>query len=323
MKLRCTRLLFASLLAALGVLTAGSAAFAAPSHLQRPASGGDGDPVRFVFLHVATEANITDPYLTELDDLGVPPTLLQDPNTIFFATATRTPTPGGGMAPLFPHPVGVGWDPFTKHWGIWYEDLAPMAVGAAFYVLGYSPEWGGLLIHHTTSANTVGSQTALDDYAPGSFGDPRYSWQVIHRWDPLIPVSDPHPLGVWYNPGTQLWTIIHTDGTPIPLGAEYDVAVTGFSRHTATSANSSLNSTILDIAGLNGNPFARVLVTPVQGTLFCLLTPIGGQVVCNPAGPFDTSPLAVGYNSLLQRWMIFNADGATLAPNTSFNLYYL
>src|SRR5262249_36356453 len=155
------------------------------------------------------------------------------PNAVFFATVNLTP-PGGVTVPLSPHPVGVGWDPFTKRWTIFYEDLAPMAPGTAFNVQAFvSGYWGGVLIHHATSANTSGSQTILDEYAPGTFGDPRYSWQVIHRWDPLIPVSDPHPLAIWYNPGTDLWTIIHTDGTPIPLGAEYDVAVTGSDRHTA------------------------------------------------------------------------------------------
>jgi hypothetical protein len=135
------------------------------------------------------------------------------------------------------------------------------------------------------------------------------NWGASWTWDT-------HPLGVWYNPSTGHWNILHEDGTAIPQGATYNVLVTSAFRHTAAPINLGPNYTVLDDAQADNYVRSIWLVTPVHTTA-CRGRP--PWLTCFPSGPFDTSPLAMAY--LYEQWTIFNTDNATMSTNTSFDVW--
>jgi hypothetical protein len=122
-------------------------------------------------------------------------------------------------------------------------------------------------------------------------------------------VYDNHPLGVFYS--APNWYIFHEDRTPIQSGAAFNVILAagdgGFVQ-VATSANTHSNDTLIDDPGLNGQPGARLFVTPDWN-------PDG-----NLRGVYNDHPLGVGYNRLVGRWYIFNQDGAPIPSGSAFNV---
>ncbi len=80
--------------------------------------------------------------------------------------------------------------------------------------------------------------------------------------------------------------------------------------HTATSANTQENFTLLDNAVTNNNPNALVEVTANW----------------NPNGTytgFDTHQVGVWYDSSAAKWGIFNEGGASMPLGAAFNVYAL
>jgi hypothetical protein len=75
--------------------------------------------------------------------------------------------------------------------------------------------------------------------------------------------------------------------------------------HT-TSDNSTLDSTYLDNPNLNGNPNARVYVTPNWSY--------------NGTNTYDNHHIGVWYDFAVGRWAIFNEDQAQMPANASFNV---
>ncbi len=74
--------------------------------------------------------------------------------------------------------------------------------------------------------------------------------------------------------------------------------------HTATSANTSFQSTELDHASLNGNPTARILVTQNF----------------SPMDVYNDHVVGVWYSDTTARWNIYNEDIATIPDGASFNV---
>ncbi len=320
MKPWIVKLLLASLLATLSALSAGSAAFAAPSQPHRPAS----DIIASGGTHVVTASN-TYHWMTDLT--GFPSNLVEDPSSFVYVMDNLTPRWYEGdptYVPADPHPIGVMFNTAEGHWNIFNEDGADMPLGATFNVLFLSGDptvdtssfgYGIHFLQQATSANISGSSTIISD--PQFDGEPDAILMVTANLAPSW-VVDAHPLGVWYNSATGHWAILHEDGTPIPLGATYNVQimipVPGYCcyiRYTATPTTIGPNYTF--IPSPNG-PADLAFVTPVQPTL-CSFNKLVGKI-CSPGGLFDTSPLALGYPNGPPT--IFNTDGATMSTGTSF-----
>lgn len=75
----------------------------------------------------------------------------------------------------------------------------------------------------------------------------------------------------------------------------------------ATSANIQANSTVIDNALCNGNPQARLIVTPNVSTR-------GGIT-----GVLNPHNIGVWYNG--SKWLVFNQDKAAMPVNTGFSVY--
>lgn len=76
--------------------------------------------------------------------------------------------------------------------------------------------------------------------------------------------------------------------------------------HT-TSDNSSLDSTYLDNPNLNGHPGAKVYVTPNWSF--------------HSSGTYDNHHVGVWYDSVVQRWAIYNEDRTQMPANAAFNVF--
>jgi hypothetical protein len=160
-----------------------------------------------------------------------------------------------------------------------------------------------------TSANRLGDWTDLSkkDTNPNSL------YFVTSNWNPPgnPGVYNNHPTGVWFDSGRKDWAIFNQDDTAIPLGAAFNVirvpAAENVYVHTATSANSLGDFTLLNNAYTNDNPYALVWVTPNW----------------NPGargGVYDDHNIGVWYDSYYGRWAIFNQDGSAIPAGASFNV---
>jgi len=138
-----------------------------------------------------------------------------------------------------------------------------------------------------------------------------------------VPV-DTSAQGVWDNTAAGQWTIYNEDGSLIPLNAQFNVyAALPYQSswradytHVTTTSNTGGDSTVLNVAVLNGNPNAVIKVSAAYT--------INNQV-------YDTHQLGVWYSTIGQRWEIFHEDKSPMpvgaayfveAINTSFAPYY-
>jgi len=174
---------------------------------------------------------------------------------------------------------------------------------------------GNFGVHTATTANSFGDSTLLNEHPFDN--NPLDLYQVAATWNTKQTcgcVYDTHTLGVWYT--GQYWAIFHEDGTAIPVGATYNVV--GYPAqsttdgdwylHSATTANTSGNSTILNDTYTNNNPQAVIVVTQNW-------TPSG---ICGCK--WNKHLIGVWYNNRLQRWEIFNEDGSAMPVGAAFNV---
>lgn len=110
------------------------------------------------------------------------------------------------------------------------------------------------------------------------------------------------PVGVWYD-GSR-WTIFNQDQSPMTLDAKFNVVAfepgSNVFIHTAAADTISGNYTEINHPLLNGNPDARLLVTP------------------NWAGTYNPHTIGVFYTGA--RWAIFNQDLAAMPAGATFNV---
>ncbi|MCS6773530.1 MAG: membrane dipeptidase, partial [Thermoflexales bacterium] len=114
------------------------------------------------------------------------------------------------------------------------------------------------------------------------------------------------PVGVWYD-GSR-WTIFNQDQTPMQPNVRFNVLAIRPSEannafmHVARPENTSGHITYLDHPQLNGNPNARLLVTP------------------NWIGTYNNNSIGVWYDGGAGRWSVFNQNFAPMLPNAAFNV---
>jgi hypothetical protein len=155
-----------------------------------------------------------------------------------------------------------------------------------------------------TSSNIVGNslQTGL--------GFSNMLVFVTPNWDPYS-VYDDHATGVWWD-GTQ-WDIFNEDGAAMLNHASFHETYTFATSspstdvfvQTASAANISGDSTVINDALSNNNPNAVVIVTQNW----------------NPngvGGTYNNRRIGVYYTG--SRWAIFNQDLAAMPLGASFNV---
>jgi len=119
-----------------------------------------------------------------------------------------------------------------------------------------------------------------------------------------------HNVGVYYDPGAQKWAIFNQDRSAVPAGTTFRVLVPPTSErllHRAELADTVGNATYLDDPLTNGRPGAVLSVTQNWN-------PGGG------AGVFNDHPVGVFYDEDVDKWAIYNRDGAPMPAGAAFNV---
>lgn len=163
---------------------------------------------------------------------------------------------------------------------------------------------GGLeptfFVHTATPANS------FYDYTEFYYDEPSAVFTVTPNWNSggsFGGVYDNHPIGVFFSGG--YWCIFNQDGTPIPIGASFNVfGGSGYFVQTATSTNSSSDYTKIDTPSLNFQPTMRMLVTPTW------------------KGVYDNHPIGVFYSLNDGHWYIFNQDYTAIPSGAAFNVQF-
>ncbi|MGH3144370.1 MAG: sortase, partial [Rubrobacter sp.] len=154
------------------------------------------------------------------------PNIDGDPNAVVITTPT--PDRGSTGEGTYTHNIGVWYEPQAEKWAIFNQDLAPVPAGATFQVV--LPGGPGKFVHSAGPENTTGDGTYLDD--PLLNGEPDAVFSVTQNWNPGggRGTYNNHPVDVRYDAGRERWTVYNTDGSPMPEGAAFNVAVSDEAR---------------------------------------------------------------------------------------------
>jgi hypothetical protein len=166
-------------------------------------------------------------------------------------------------------------------------------------------ESGDLSFEHiANAANTTGHVTSLQQ--PGVDASSRL---FPTRQRIVTSLASYETFGVWY---ASAWTIYHEDhSTAVASGRQWNVFApdsgAGVFAHTASGANTSAWHTQIDDGSANGSP-DRILLVRHNFSI---------------DGMYDDHPNALYYSGSggSGRWNIANADQATLAIGSGFNVY--
>lgn len=180
--------------------------------IQQFSSGGSTEGA---IRHVATPANSKGNW-TDIDS----PVTNNNPNAFVNVTLDWNPSGVGGV--YDPHPLGVFYDTSAKKWAIFNEgSMDPIPNGAAFNLLLDTPLVSGVFLHTSTSTNTSGNHTDIDNAAtnkrPGAivFATPNFG--------PLGMGGsfETHNLGVYFHDGK--WAIFNEDKAAMSTNVSFDV----------------------------------------------------------------------------------------------------
>ena len=166
-------------------------------------------------------------------------------------------------------------------------------------------------VHRATDENSRGDYTYISD--PSINGN---SNAVVI----VAPTADRnnsggaaynHNIGVWYEfSDKRKWAIFNQDRTAIPNGATFEVIVPPASEHFVHHAdliNTVDNRTYLDDSLTNGSPEAVLSVTQNWN-------PGGGR------GVYNNHAIGVMYDKDVQKWAIYNRNGAPMPGGAAFNV---
>jgi hypothetical protein len=153
----------------------------------------------------------------------------------------------------------------------------------------------GSFVH--TAVTIDGAATPLSN--PSLDGNASARLMVTHLLNsgPLSIVQNRHPIGVRYEASLGQWEIFNLDGAPMEPDASFFVtvlAVGDSSLHAATPGNVEGNVTRLSLPGADGDPGAKLFLTPYAGS-------IGSP-------DYTANPHHVGVYFGAGTWRIFNQD---------------
>jgi len=172
-----------------------------------------------VFTHTATDANSRGDY-TYISD----PAIDGDPNAVVLVVPSTDR--GNARGSSYDHNIGVWYEGVNeKKWAIFNQDRAAIPGGAAFEVV--VPPASQSFVHYAVPDNTISNTSYLDN--PLTNGEPNAGLSVTQNWNPGggRGVYNDHPIGLVYDQDVQKWAIYNQEGTPMPNGAAFNVAVSG------------------------------------------------------------------------------------------------
>jgi hypothetical protein len=157
-----------------------------------------------------------------------------NPDATVIVTPNMTPNGSGSMTE--PHALGVFYS--APYWRVYNQDLAAIQVGQSFNVR----------IDTCAQAVTANATNVLSDFMtfshPLADGNPSALVFATPNWNPdgRSGVYDTHPIGVYFDPGQNKWTVYHQDLSAIPLGASYNIRVHSRGTFTPTASMQGYNA---------------------------------------------------------------------------------
>ncbi len=214
-------------------------------------------------------------------------------------------------------PVGVVYNLFGgAEWALAnLDESTTIAAGSTYNVLVVQKANKKVFVQTATTANTLGGATYIN--SPLTNDNPNAMILITPNLDPNGTngfVND-HPIGAYYNTTLQQWGVLNEDGTPMGIGAHFNIMIgskasNGGSESVtkAHSQNSAGSYVLIDNPEANGNPNAAVFETPNSD-------PAG------KGGNFDTAATGVEYfQSPTDDWAVFQEDGSSMTHGFSFNV---
>jgi hypothetical protein len=252
-----------------------------------------------VFFHEATTANTSGNY-TLIDN----PLTNNNPDATVFVTQNWNPPGEAGV--YNNHVVGVWYSTIDQKWSVFNQDGAAMPDGASFNILVASADETAI-VHVATAGNTSGHVTTIDDARIDN--NPNALLTVTQNWAPEE-VYNAHPFGVYYFGGK--WRLFNQDFAVMPESAAFNILIpptdSAAFTHVATAANSDQWVTYIDHPLLNGNPDAIALATQNWNP------GNGGEV-------YNDHHIGIWYDTVEQKWSIFNQDKVDMPEGAAFNIY--
>ena len=178
----------------------------------------------------------------------------------------------------------------------------PSSTGTAIS-LAATGSLGVQFVQVATTDNIAGSATFIDH--PLINDDLNAVIIATPNWNPggFGGTYNNHPIAVTYF--LTKWLIVNQDGSAMPINAAFNVLIPKSGPnafvHTATATNTAYNYTMIDNPLTNGNPNAKILVTPKDTT--------------------NSHPIGVWYNGT--KWGIFNQDLAAMPLGASFKVFVI
>jgi len=254
-----------------------------------------------MFVHTATVANSSF-NVTYIDH----PDLNANPNANLVVSHNWNPVGSSGV--YNNNVTGVWYDTFTQQWAIYNENPGVNIVPDSSYNVYYSTNTATI-----THIATVGNQGAIDSYtvlnSPLLNGNPNAHAVLTTYYNPNNQYNDT-VYGFWYDDTLDRWIIYSEDGSTIPLGSAFFVAVNGADvqtmRHVAIPSNIFGNYTIIDHPVLNGDPNAVFVFGHNWG--------ISGD----PSNVIMDHNMGVWYDGA--NWSIYTEDFSAVPENATFDL---
>lgn len=213
------------------------------------------------------------------------------------------------------HTIGVFYDSKREQWAVFNQDLAPIPEGFAFNRL-LPAESDVSFIHRHPSSVPASDESVLSH--PTLDANPDAIVQITAVWNPpgSVGVYNDRVAGVGYDASRKRWLIMNDaqKNLTMPTDAAFTVFVApdngrGFV-HTTTSDNTFDNFTYLNLAALDANPAAVLMVTPRW------------SYPHTPGSNNNLRRIGVWYDTETKRWAIYNEDHATMPVGATFNVYY-
>jgi hypothetical protein len=186
----------------------------------------------------------------------------------------------------------------------------PKTAAAEGTVSGTAAGEEAAFVHAATGANSRGDYTYLAH--PRIDGDP--DAVVLARpaagRGGQAGAAYGHNIGVWYEPTKERWAVFNQDRAAVPAGSSFEVVVPPADRgfvHRAALPNTVGNATYLDDPLTNGEPDAEVSVAQNWN-------PGGGN------GVYNDHPVGVLYDEDVEKWSVYNEDGARMPEGAAFNV---
>jgi len=119
---------------------------------------------------------------------------------------------------------------------------------------------------------------------------------------------NPRPIGVYYVPSSQKWSITTTDGTAIAEGASFDIVYylkPDSNQFVFVIPQKRGSIPCIDHPGLNANPDAEIRFSPAG-------SPIGAY--------FNRDEIKIEYDVLDQKWCLTNVNKTPIPSGVAYNI---